>query len=407
MQLRLIIGAAMIAVVASGTLVAKRAPAQTSADVVRLGVLDDMSGPYAENSGPGDVLAVEMAVADFGGKVLGRPIEIISGDLQNKVDVGLALAREWYDTKQVTAIFGLGNSAVALAVQKLAQEKDRINISTVAATEELSGKACSPNGAQWVYDTYSLSKGAVAALLKQGADTWYFITADYAFGHSLEASASVFVKAGGGTVLGAVRHPVGTQDFSSFILQAQASKAKVVAFANAGADTVNGIKEAAEFGLAQGGQRLVGLLMQDTEIHALGLQTAQGLQFVEAFYWDQNDETRAFSKRFQEKHGKPPTEVQAGTYGAAMHYLKAARAAGTLEAKAVMARMKAMPIDDFMTKNGHIREDGRVIRDMYLLQAKKPSELAGEWDLVKVIATIPGDEAFRPLTESQCPLLKR
>lgn len=407
MQLGLIIGAVLVAVVIGGILGGKPAAAQVPHNVVRLGVLDDMSGPYAENSGPGDVLAVQMAVANSGGKVLDKPIEVISGDLQNKVDIGLSLAREWYDTEQVSAIFGLGNSAVALAVQKLALEKDRIDISTTAATEQLSGKACSPNGAQWVYDTYSVSKAVVAALLKQGDNSWYFVTADYAFGHSLENNAATFVKAGGGTVLGAAHHPVGTQDFSSFLVQAQASKAKVVAFANAGADTVNGIKQAAEFGLVQSGQKLVGLLMQDTEIHALGLPTAEGLQFVEAFYWDRNDETRAFSKRFKEKHGAPPTEVQAGAYSAAMHYLKAVAAAGTLDAKAVMAKMKAMPINDFMTKNGRIREDGRVIRDMYLLQAKKPSELTGEWDLLKVTATIPGDEAFRPLAESQCPLVKQ
>jgi len=381
--------------------------AQISGNVVKLGVLDDMSGPYAENSGPGDVLAVQMAVADFGGTVLGKPIEIVSGDLQNKVDIGLAIARRWYDVEGVDAIFGLGNSAVALVVQKLALDKDRISMSTVAATEELSGKACSPNGTQWVYDTYSLSKGAVNAVLKQGGKTWFFITADYAFGHSLEQNAATFVKAGGGTVLGAVHHPVNTLDFSSFLLQAQASKAEVIGLANAGGDTVNTIKQSAEFGLTQGGQRLVGLLMQVTEIHALGLQTAQGLQFIEAFYWDQNDATRLFSKRFWEKHGAPPTMVQAGTYGATLHYLKAVAAAGTDDAKSVMAKMKTTPINDFMTKNGRIREDGRVIRDMYLLQAKTPAESKGEWDLLKVVATIPGDQAYRPLTESQCPLLKR
>jgi branched-chain amino acid transport system substrate-binding protein len=396
----------LVALVCATALGTASAAAQISDDVVKLGVLDDMSGPYAENSGPGDVLAVQMAAADFGGKVLGKPIEVISGDLENKVDVGLSIARQWYDDDKVDAIFGIGNSAVALAVQKLALDKDRIDISTVAATEDLTGKACSPNGAQWVYDTYSLSKGAVNAVLKQGGKSWYFITADYAFGHSLEANATAFVKAGGGTVLGSAHHPVGTQDFSSFVLQAQGSGAQVIGIANAGADTINALKQASEFGLTQGGQRLVGLLVQDTEVHALGLKTAQGLQFVEAFYWDQNDETRAFAKRFWAKHGAPPTMVQAGTYSAALHYLKAVAAAGTDEAKAVMAKMKAMPINDFMTKNGRIREDGRVIRDMYLMQAKKPSESTGEWDLLKVVATIPGDEAFRPLSESQCPLVK-
>ncbi|MBR0873240.1 ABC transporter substrate-binding protein [Bradyrhizobium tropiciagri] len=379
--------------------------AQVSDDTVKLGVLDDMSGPYAENSGPGDVLAVKMAIKDFGGTVLGKPIELISGDLQNKADVGVGIARKWFDVEQVDAIFGLGNSAVALAVQKLAAEKDRITVATVAATSELTGKSCSPNGVHWVYDTYSLGKGAAKAVVNQGGKSWYFVTADYAFGHSLEASATQFVKSLGGTVLGSVRHPTGTADFSSFILQAQASGAQVIGVANAGADTINTIKQAAEFGITDRGQRVVGLLMQDTEIHALGLAATRGLQFVEAFYWDQNDETRAFSKRFWAEHGAPPTEVQAGTYSAAMHYLKAVQAAGTDEAKAVMARMRATPINDFMTKNGRIREDGRVIRDMYLLETKTPEQSTGEWDLLKVVATIPGDEAFRPASEGECPLL--
>jgi branched-chain amino acid transport system substrate-binding protein len=380
--------------------------AQVSDDTVKLGVLDDMSGPYAENSGPGDVVAVKMAVSDFGGTVLGKPIELVAGDLQNKADVGVGIARKWFDIEHVDAIFGLGNSAVALAVQKLAIEKNRITIATVAATSELTGKACSPNGAHWVYDTYSLAKGAAIATVKQGGKSWYFITADYAFGHSLEANAADFVKSLGGTVVGSVRHPTGSSDFSSFILQAQSSKAQVIGVANAGADTVNTIKQAAEFGIMDQGQKVVGLLMQDTEIHALGLKAAHGLQFVEAFYWDQNEETRAFSIRFWKQHGQPPTEVQAGTYSAAMHYLKAVQAAGTDEAKAVMSKMKSIPINDFMTKNGRIREDGRVIRDMYLLETKSPAESTGEWDLLKVVATIPGDEAFRPLSESECPLVQ-
>jgi branched-chain amino acid transport system substrate-binding protein len=380
--------------------------AQVSDDTVKLGVLDDMSGPYAENSGPGDVLAVKMAISDFGGTVLGKPIEIVSGDLQNKADVGVAIARKWFDIEHVDAVFGLGNSAVALAVQKIALEKDRITIATVAATSELTGKYCSPNGAHWVYDTYSLAKGAATAVVKQGGKSWYFITADYAFGHALEANAADFVRSLGGTVVGSVRHPTGSSDFSSFVLQAQSSKAQVIGVANAGADTINTIKQAAEFGIMAQGQRVVGLLVQDTEIHALGLKAAQGLQFVEAFYWNQNEETQAFSKRFWKLHGQPPTEVQAGTYSAAMHYLKAVQAAGTDEAKAVMSKMKAIPINDFMTKNGQIRDDGRVIRDMYLLETKTPEESTGEWDLLKVVATIPGDEAFLPLSQSECPLVK-
>lgn len=379
--------------------------AQVSDDIVKLGVLDDMTGPYAENSGAGDVLAVKMAIDDFNGTVLGKRIELVSGDLQNKADVGNAIARKWFDIEQVDAIFGLGNSAVALNVQKLAAEKNRISIATVAATSELTGKGCSSNGIHWVYDTYSLAKGAANAVVKQGGRSWFFLTADYAFGHSLESSAAAFVKSLGGTVLGAVRHPTGSADFSSFVLQAQSSRAQVIGLANAGADTVNAIKQAAEFGMLDGGQRMVGLLMQDTEVHALGLKATRGLQFVEAFYWDQNEETRAFSKRFWKQYGQPPTEVQAGTYSAAMHYLKAIAAAGTDEARAVRAQMKAIPINDFMTKDGKIREDGRVIRDMYLFETKTPEESKDEWDLLKLVATIPGEAAFRPTSESECPLV--
>jgi branched-chain amino acid transport system substrate-binding protein len=379
--------------------------AQVADGTVKIGVLDDMSGPYAENSGPGDVVAVKMAIQDFGGTVLGKPIEMVSGDLQNKTDVGVEIARKWFDVEHVDAIFGLGNSAVALAVQKLALEKNRITVATVAATSELTGKACSPNGAHWVYDTYSLAKGAATAVVNQGGKSWFFVTADYAFGHSLETNAANFVKALGGTVVGAVRHPTGSADFSSFLLQAQSSGAQVIGVANAGADTVNAIKQAAEFGIS-GKQKIVGLLIQDPEIHALGLAAAQGLQFVEAFYWDQNDETRAFAKRFWKEYGQPPTEVQAGTYSAVAHYLKSVQAAGTDDAKAVMAKMKELPINDFMTRNGRIRDDGRVIRDMYLLEAKSPKESTGDWDLLKVVATIPGDQAFRPLSESECPLVK-
>jgi branched-chain amino acid transport system substrate-binding protein len=374
---------------------------------VKLAVLDDMSGPYAENSGQGNVLAVRMAIKDFGGTLLGKPVEMTSADLQNKVDVGMGIARKWFDVEGVDAILGMGSSAAALAVQKLAADKNRITLATTAATAELTGKSCSPNGVHWVYDTYALGKGAATAVVAQGGKSWFFITADYAFGHALEASASTFVKALGGTVLGSVRHPLDTSDFSSFLLQAQSSQAQVIGVANAGNDTITALKQGAEFGIQESGQKMVGLLMQVTEIHSLGLKATKGLQFVEAFYWDQNDETREFSKRFWQQYGQPPTQVQAGTYSAAMHYLKAVMAAGTKEAKAVMAKMKEMPINDFMTKNGTIRQDGRVIRDMYLLATKDPSESKGEWDLMKVAATIPGKEAFRPLSESECPLVQQ
>lgn len=398
---------AVLAALASTAPFGKVAVGEEGSGPVKLAVLDDMSGPYAENSGQGNVLAVRMAIKDFGGSLLGKPIEMTSADLQNKVDIGMSVARKWFEVEGVDAILGMGSSAAALAVQKLAADENRITIATTPATAELTGKSCSPNGVHWVYDTYALGKGAASAVVAQGGKSWYFITADYAFGHALEASATAFVKALGGTVLGSVRHPLNTSDFSSFLLQAQNSKAQIIGVANAGNDTITALKQGAEFGIQEGGQKMVGLLMQVTEIHALGLQATKGLQFVEAFYWDQNDETREFSKRFWQEYGQPPTQVQAGTYSAAMHYLKAVKAAGTKQAKAVMAKMKQMPINDFMTKNGTIRDDGRVVRDMYLLAAKAPSESKGEWDLLKVAATIPGKDAFRPLSESDCPLVQK
>jgi len=397
------LGLGLFAVSASGAL------AQISDNVVRLGVLDDMSGPYADIQGPGDVVSVKMAVEDFGGTVLGKPIEVLSRDLMNKADVGAQIAREWYDVDHVDAILGLGNSAVALAVQDITRQKNRIDIVAAAGSTDLTGKACSPNGVHWVYDTYALANGTAGAIMRRGgADTWFFITTDYAFGHSLERDAAAVVKKSGGKVVGAVRVPLNNADFSSYLLQAQGSKAKVIGLANAGADLINSIKQASEFGIVASGQKLAGLLVLITDVHALGLRTAQGLLFTEAYYWDQNDETRAFARRFMERHGgRPPTMFQAGIYGAAMHYLKAVKAAGTDEAKAVMTEMRKMPINDFMTKNGRIREDGRVMRDMYLLQAKTPTESKGEWDLMKVVATIPADEAFRPLSESECPLVRQ
>jgi len=382
--------------------------AQVSDDVVKIGVLDDMSGLYADIQGPGDVVAVKLAVEDFGGSVNGKPIEVVSGDLQNKADVGSEIARRWYDVEKVDAILGLGNSAVAIAVQGISQEKNRVAITTSAGSTALTGKSCAPLGIHWVYDTYALARGTARAIMKQGdAETWFFITTDESFGHAIEADTAAVVETNCGQVLGAVRAPMTSSDFSSFILQAQASKAKVVGLANAGADTINTITTAAEFGLVSSGTKLAGLLVLLTDIHTLGLKTAQGLMFTEAFYWDQNDETRAFSKRFAERHGgKPPTMFQAGIYSAAMHYLKAVKAAGTDEATAVVAAMKKIPVNDFMTKNGTIREDGRMMRDMYLLQAKKPEESKSPWDLMKVVTTIPAEEEFRPLSESECPLVK-
>jgi len=385
------------------------APAMSAAQdgAVKIGVLDDMSGPYSENTGPGDLLAVRMAVADFGGTVLGKPIEVVSADMQNKVDVGVGIARRWYEQEQVDLIIGIPHSAIALAVVRLAEEKNRLVMPTAAATAELTGKACSAHSVHWVYDTYGQSKTIANAIVKQGGDSWFFITVDYAFGIALEQNASEFVKAGGGKVLGSARHPLNTADFSSYLLQAQASKAKVVVMANGGTDLTNAIKQAKEFGLDKGGQRLAALLIQYPEVHALGLKTAQGLLMASSFYWDMSPEARAFTDRFAAAKGMPPTMIQAGTYGATLHYLKAVKAAGTDEAKAVMAKMKEMPINDFMTRNGRIRVDGRVIRDMYLMQAKTPEESKGEWDLAKIVATIPGDQAFRPLNEGGCPLVTK
>lgn len=385
------------------------APAMSAAQdgAVKIGVLDDMSGPYSENTGPGDLLAVRMAVADFGGTVLGKPIEVVSADMQNKVDVGVGIARRWYEQDQVDLIIGIPHSAIALAVVRLAEERNRLVMPTAAATAELTGKACSAHSVHWVYDTYGQSKTIANAIVKQGGDSWYFITVDYAFGIALEQNATEFVKAGGGKVLGSARHPLNTADFSSYLLQAQASKAKVVVMANGGTDLTNAIKQAKEFGLDKGGQRLAALLIQYPEVHALGLKTAQGLLMASSFYWDMSPEARAFTDRFAAAKGMPPTMIQAGTYGATLHYLKAVKAAGTDEAKAVMAKMKEMPINDFMTRNGRIRVDGRVIRDMYLMQAKTPEESKGEWDLAKIVATIPGDQAFRPLNEGGCPLVTK
>jgi branched-chain amino acid transport system substrate-binding protein len=395
------------AVVAGIALGLASAPATAQDKAVKIGVLDDMTGPYADNTGPGDVQAVRMAIADFGGTVLGKPIEIISADMQNKVDIGVGIARQWYEQDQVDVIIGIPHSAIALAVVKLAEQKNRLVLPTAAATSELTGKACSAHSAHWVYDTYGQSKTIVNAVVKQGGDSFFFITVDYAFGLALEQNASEFVKAAGGKVLGSARHPLNTADFSSLLLQAQASKARVVMMANGGADITNAIKQAKEFGLDKAGQRLAAPLIQYPEVRALGLKTAQGLLMASPFYWDMNPDARAFSDRFTAARGMPPTMIQAGTYGAALHYLKAVKAAGTDEAKAVMAKMRELPINDFMTKNGRIREDGRVIRDMYLMQAKTPDESKAEWDLAKIIATIPGDQAFRPLQEGGCPLVKK
>jgi branched-chain amino acid transport system substrate-binding protein len=399
----------LAAVVAAGLALAMSgtaANAQISDDVVKIGVLTDMSSLYADATGKGSLAAVEMAVADYGGKVKGKPVEVISADHQNKPDVGVAIARNWYDNEKVDAIFDVPTSSVALPISALTREKNKIHINSGGGSSDITGAACSPNTVHWTYDTYALSNVAGKAMVKRGDDTWFFVTADYAFGMALERDAANVVKESGGKVLGDVRHPLNSSDFSSFLLQAQASKAKVVALANAGGDTTNALKQAAEFGITKGGQKMIALLQEITDTHALGLKETQGLIVTDAFYWDMNDETRAFSNRFNAKVGHMPTMIQAGLYSATMHYLKAIEAIGTDEAPKVMAQMRATPINDFFAKNGKIRIDGRMVHDMYLFEAKKPEESKGEWDLYKLIATVPGDEAFRPLDKGGCPLVK-
>ena len=381
-------------------------PAYAQNNAVKIGVLDDMSGPYAENTGPGDVAAVKFAIADFGGSVLGKPIEMVTSDFQSKVDVGVGIARRWYDEENVDLVIGIPNSAIALALVKVAAEKNRLVMPTAAATSELTGKSCGTHSIHFIYDTYGQTKTIVEALSKQGGDSWFFITVDYAFGLAIEQDASQFIKAAGGKILGSARHPLNSQDFSSYVLQAQASKAKGLMVANGGNDIINAVKQAAEFGLMKQ-MKISAPLAQFPDVKGLGLKTAQGLLIASPFYYDMTPEARSFTDRFTKEIGRPPSFIQAGTYGAVMHYLKAVKAAGTDEAKAVMAKMKELPINDFMTKNGKVRADGRVIRDMYLMQVKTPEESKGDWDLVKMVATVPGEQAFRPLSEGACPLVSK
>ncbi|MBP32393.1 MAG: ABC transporter permease [Methylobacterium sp.] len=374
---------------------------------LRLGLLADMSGVYSEVGGMGSLMAMQLAVQDFGGEVLGRRIEIVSADQQSKVDVSSALARQWYDQDGVEAIMDVSGTAAALAVFSIARDKNKIAFGNITAGIRLTNEACTPNTVHYTYDTYALAKSTTEALLKQGVDTWYFITADYAFGHDFERDASTFVKARGGQVLGAVRSPFGTLDFSSYLLQAQASGSKAIAFATAGSDTANALKQAGEFGLRDGRSRLVGLLVYINEINALGLEATQGTVLTNGFYWDRDDETRAFSKRYFERMKLMPNMAQAGIYSATMHYLNAVKAAGTSDTAAVMRAMKDTPINDFFAKNGRIREDGRMVHDMYLYEVKKPSESKYAWDYLKLVSVIPGDQAFQPLSESRCPLMKK
>jgi branched-chain amino acid transport system substrate-binding protein len=380
---------------------------QNSDGTIKIGVLNDMSGLYSDLSGQGSVAAARMAVEDFGAAAKGMKVEIVSADHQNKPDVGSNIARTWFDVDKVDVIFDVPTSSVALAVNEIAREKNKVFLVSGAAASDLTGAKCSPNTVHWTYDTWALANGTGKAMVKTGGDTWFFITADYAFGKALERDTAEVVVANGGKVLGSVRHPFPGTDFSSFLLQAQASKAKVIGLANAGGDTINSVKQAAEFGITQGGQSLAGLLVFITDVHALGLQTAQGLALTESFYWDNNDATRAFAKRFAPQFkNNMPTMVHAGVYAAVLHYLKAVEALKSdADGKAVVAKMKELPTDDPLFGKGTIRPDGRHVHDMYLFEVKKPSESKGPWDYYKLRATIPAAEAFRPLKDGGCPLV--
>jgi branched-chain amino acid transport system substrate-binding protein len=383
------------------------AHAQIGDNVIKIGVMTDMSGLYADLSGRGSVFAAQQAVEDFGAAAKGLKVEIVSADHQNKPDIGSNIARTWIDVDNVDVIVDVPTSSVALAVSEIVKDENKVFLVTAAATSDLTGAKCSPNTIHWTYDTWALGNGTGTAMVKAGGDTWFFLTADYAFGHALERDTAAVVEANGGKVLGKVRHPFPGTDFSSFLLQAQASKAKVIGLANAGGDTINSIKQAAEFGITQGGQNLAGLLIFISDVHAIGLQSAQGLLLTEAWYWDANDANREFTNKFQAQfRGKYPTMVHAGVYSAVTHYLKAIEALkNDADGKAVVAQMKATPTDDKLFGKGSIRADGRKIHDMYLFEVKKPSESKHAGDYYKVRATIPAAEAFRPLKEGGCPLV--
>lgn len=390
-----------------GLAAAGSARAQVSGDAVRIGVINDMSGLYSDLGGEGSVEAARLAIEDFGPTVLGKKIELLSADHQNKPDIASGIVRRWIDENGVDLIADGGNSATALAIQGITRDKKRIFVISGPGSSDLTGKQCSPYGFHFTYSTYAEASAVTKAMLKKHAETWFFLTADYAFGHALERDASSFITAAGGKVVGAVRHPLGASDLSSFLLQAQNSKAKVIALANAGGDTVNSLKQAAEFGIGKSAdQSIVALLMLLTDVHSLGLEAAQGIIYATSFSWTQNEATRAFGHRFMaRRNGQAPTMIQAGVYSGVMHYLKAVQAAGTDDADAVAAAMRKLPVNDFMTPNAQIRADGQVMRPMYLVQAKSPAESREPWDYEKVIATISPEEAWRPLAEGGCPFV--
>ena len=395
--------AGRLLIVAAALLAATAANAETQ---VKIGVMNDRSGLYADMSGEGSVVAAKLAIEDFKAADKGLKVEVVSADHQNKADVAINTAREWFDQQGVDFIVDVPNSGVALALSELIKEKNKVFINSGAAASDLTGAKCSPNTIHWTYDTWALANGTGSAIVKRGGTSWFFITADYAFGAALERDTAKVVKENGGTVVGAVKAPLNTQDFSAFLLQAQSSGAKIIGLANAGGDTINSIKQAAEFGIVQGGQNLAGLLIFINDIHSLGLKTAQGLIFTEAFYWDLNDQTRAWSDRFMKATGRRPSMVQAGVYSGVLHYLKAVEALKSAkDGKAVVAKMKETPTDDPLFGKGEVRADGRKIHDMYLFEVKKPEESKGPWDYYKLLTTIPADKAFRPLNEGACPLV--
>lgn len=384
------------------------AHAQFSDNKVKIGVLTDLSGTYSDLAGQGSVVAAQMAIEDFGGKVNGLPIELVSADHQNKADIASSIARKWYDAEQVDSIFDLVTTAAAVAVRQVSREKGKIDMNSGAGSTVLTNDQCSATGFHWTYDVYAMAVGTGNAVVKQGGDSWFFLTADYAFGHDLEAQTAKVVKANGGTVKGTVRHPFSNSDFSSFLLQAQASQAKIIGLANAGSDTINAIKQAKEFGITQGGQSLAGLLVFISDIHSLGLDTAQGMMLTTGYYWDRDDASRAFAKKWSQRmNGRMPTMVHAGVYSSVLHYLRSVEAAKSDNGVTVADKIRTLPIKDFFAQNGKVRADGRMVHDMFLAQVKKPAESKGPWDYYNILRTIPGDEAFKPLADSTCALVKK
>ncbi|MEH2474003.1 branched-chain amino acid transport system substrate-binding protein [Nitrobacteraceae bacterium AZCC 2161] len=382
------------------------ASAQQPATPLKIGIMADFASVYSDIGGQGNVEATKLAIEEFGGTMFGKPIEVVTADPLNKADVAATIARRWYDAENVDMIIDLPTSATALAAMEMSKQFEKIMIVTDATSSDITGKSCSPYTAHWTYDTYANAHTVGSAIVKQGGDSWFFITADYLFGHSIERDTSDVVRAAGGKIVGSARHPLNTADFSSFLLQAQSSKAKIVGLANGGGDTINTIKQASEFGIVAGGQKLAGIVMFISDIHSLGLKMAQGLIITEAYYWDLNDRTRAFGKRFFERMKRMPTMNQAATYSATLHYLKAVQAAGTKSTKPVLAKMRETPVRDAFTDNGVLREDGRMVHSMFLLEVKKPEESKAPWDYYKVLAEVPGDQAFRPIQDGGCPFVK-